>query len=682
MQLKTSVLRSRSAALIVREGVPVNSPYDIISIGAKATHALVAAGAPIVAAYWPSVTVADLEKAEAYKFVIAAPGVVGGLSQNGQGPFFDSKRIDMNNFDELYNSEEPWDGSADHAVRLIARLLRYESCLEDLSAAPKFHLLVQLWKPTSARRWRELCTALQRNAENPFVHRIHVMQEADAVAEAWAKWPANLKEKLVVLEPASARLTYRAALDYLAKLPASDYAAFANADIYFDQTLRELWTTDFKGTCLALLRYEAKAGLDDSEAKLFGPRDDSQDAWIFRVADLKAQGADSWRPLTFALGQAGCDNAFAGELVRRRWRVANPCMSIRTLHLHESAVRSYREDDRVTMGVYATVAPSGVLESRLLDAGRFGVAGQLEVSVPAKFVVDGRNAAGMNLLYKTVMPDRVAQVAQQMAEPIKVKVLAAPPGAIVTSDGLVTFDGGIGFSEDRDASELAWAQTNYNSLTPLKVVERGIFVPCVSRHAADEMLRLGRALALLDATGLQSAVMPSAWARLFDGLTGPLRLENIGERALLCQQGAIGQLPSIQRQSAYSAGPAVAALRQHLLPAIGHNVSSGSGWVLFGADDEMVDALSAALNHDIVVSNYVNPNAAPGRLLPTIRVASVIVGNEWSLGYMWAATPGVTYIDMAPSAAAAALATICGLRYVPMGGDISVADLIAASATD
>ncbi len=677
LQLKTTVSRQRTTVLIVREGAydensglqdfrrTATSPYDIIAIGASTTHALVAAGAPIVAAYWPSVTVTDLEKAEAYKFVIAAPGAKG------------ASRIDMDKFDDLYGTE-PWDGSAEHAVRLLAQLLRYQSCIYNLDFAPKFHLLVQLFKPRSARRWRELCTALRRNAENPFVHHIHVMQEEGAVAEAWASWPADLKGKLVIVEPASDRLTYRAALTYLEALPASDYAAFANADIYFDQTLKELWSTDFKDTCLALLRYEVKSGQDDADAKLFGPRDDSQDAWIFRVADLKAQGADSWRTLTFALGQAGCDNAFAGELVRRRWRVANPCMSIRTLHLHESAVRSYREDDRVTLGVYATVAPSGVLESKLMGPDQFSVAGQLEVLVPARFAVDGRNKEGMDLLNKTCNAEQIAEKAE-MKEPTKVKVHAAPPGAIVTADGLVTFGGGIGFSADRDASELAWAQTSYTSLTPLKVVEYGIFIPCVSRHAADEMLRIGRALAMVDCCNIEGAVMPSALARLFEGMTGPLRLIDAGERALVCSRGAIGQLPSISLQSAAYAGPAIAALRRHMLPTVGHDISSGSGWVLFGAEDEMADALSAALERDVVVSNYTNPNAPPRRLLPTIRVASVIVGNEWSLGYMWAAAPGITYIDMAPSAAAAALATICGLRYVPMGGDVSVADLLSAA---
>lgn len=665
LQLKTTVSRQRSVVLIVRDIVPTNSPYDIIAIGAATTHALVAAGAPVVAAYWPSVTESDLEKAEAYKFIIAAPGAKG------------DNRIDMDKFDELYCPDQSWDGSADHAVRLIARLLRYESCVEDLGFAPKFHLLVQLFKPKSGRRWRELCTALRRNAENPFVHRLHIMQEEDVVAEAWSQWPANLKEKLVVIPPASDRLTYRTALTYLEALPECDFAAFANADIYFDQTLRELWSTNFKDTCLALLRYEVKSGQDEADAKLFGPRDDSQDAWIFRVYDLKRHGAHQW-PLTFALGQAGCDNAFAGELVRRRWRVANPCMSIKAFHLHESAVRSYREDDRVTLGVYATIAPSGVLESKLLGADQFLAAGQLEVAVPAKYAVDGRNAAGLALLHKTCSVEQVAEKAE-MGTPTKVKVLAAPAGAIITADGLVTVDGGIGFSTDRDASELAWAQTRFTSLTPLKVVERGIFIPCVSRHAADELLRLGRALAIVDCTGIKDTVMPSKWARLFEGLTGNLRLIDAGERALLCQQGAVGQLPSMTLQSAAYAGSAVVALRQHVLPTVGHAIDCGSGWVLFGAEDEMEDALSAALNHDVVVSNYKNPNAPPARLLPTIRVASVIVGNEWSLGYMWAAAPGITYIDTAPSAAAAALATICGLQYVPIGGDITVAALLEAA---
>ena len=51
--------------------------------------------------------------------------------------------------------------------------------------------------------------------------------------------------------------------------------AFANADIYLDDSWRFVWTTELHDICLALLRWE-----DGAEPSLYGPRSDSQDTWV------------------------------------------------------------------------------------------------------------------------------------------------------------------------------------------------------------------------------------------------------------------------------------------------------------------------------------------------------------------------------------------------------------------
>jgi hypothetical protein len=234
------------------------------------------------------------------------------------------------------------------------------------SKLPRLHLLLQLWKPADADRWRELKTALFLNAVNPLVYKIHILLDGAAAAEAYAGWPAALKAKLVAY-PSTDRLTYKFALNYMAALPCGDFGALINSDIYFNESVRELWNVSMKNRCLALLRYEvglayAMKAADAAQPRIFGPRADSQDTWIFAVDELVAHQAagESWEELSFCMGKPGCDNAIAGELLRRKWALANPAYTIQTMHLHENPKRSYTVDELVSLGIYVHLAPVAV----------------------------------------------------------------------------------------------------------------------------------------------------------------------------------------------------------------------------------------------------------------------------------------------------------------------------------
>ncbi len=234
------------------------------------------------------------------------------------------------------------------------------------SKLPRLHLLLQLWKPADADRWAELQMALFKNATNPLVHKIHILLDCVEAAEVLCDWPASLRAK-VITHPMDKRLSYEFALNYMASLPAGDFAALVNSDIYFDTTVRELWSISMKNRCLALLRFEASLGYaagaaGAAEPHIFGPRADSQDTWIFAVDELVAHQAagESWRELDFTLGKPGCDNAIAGELLRRKWLLANPAYSIKTLHLHANPRRSYTALDLVSLGLYVHLGPVAV----------------------------------------------------------------------------------------------------------------------------------------------------------------------------------------------------------------------------------------------------------------------------------------------------------------------------------
>jgi hypothetical protein len=228
---------------------------------------------------------------------------------------------------------------------------------------PRLHLLLQLWKPGDPSRWQELKAALIQNAINPLVHRIHILLDGANAAEAYADWPAWMREKLTVF-PSQERLNFKWAFEYMAILPKGDYAALINTDIYFDRSIRELWNVSMKNRCISLLRYEvtlayARGDAGAAEPRLFGPRADSQDSWIFAVDELvdhQARG-ESWRELDFCMGKPGCDNAIMGELLRRKWSLANPAYSIRALHIHANPARGYSVNELVSLGLYVHLWP-------------------------------------------------------------------------------------------------------------------------------------------------------------------------------------------------------------------------------------------------------------------------------------------------------------------------------------
>jgi hypothetical protein len=65
-------------------------------------------------------------------------------------------------------------------------------------------------------------------------------------------------------------------------------------------------------------------------------RSDSQDAWVV-LGDGHAIDAP------FAMGVPGCDNALAHILTEAGYLVTNPCQTVRAIHLHRSAYRTYGE---------------------------------------------------------------------------------------------------------------------------------------------------------------------------------------------------------------------------------------------------------------------------------------------------------------------------------------------------
>ena len=215
----------------------------------------------------------------------------------------------------------------------------------DDECVPRTWLIQQYYRPTNLRRAREITTCLERNIACPYIDHILLLNEEELPV------PVSPKIQTVVI---GHRMTYYDVFQAIkTRVPAGAFAIFANSDIWFNETLKMLWEIPVaeRRLFLALLRWE-------EDGHIFGPRSDSQDTWILAkdAVDFDVTEED----FGFPFGKSGCDNAITLVMMKKRFLVANPAYSIRTMHLHSSNIRTYDPKDVLYKTHYLYVDPTPI----------------------------------------------------------------------------------------------------------------------------------------------------------------------------------------------------------------------------------------------------------------------------------------------------------------------------------
>ncbi len=224
------------------------------------------------------------------------------------------------------------------------------SCKED-QPLPLWYI-TQYYKPEKARRAREIKKCLEQNVACSAIDKLVLLNEADFSSE----FPKSDK---IHQDIVGQRLTYRKVVEWIVdNVPDNVICVFGNADIYLDgSSWRDLWSVSLENVFLALLRWDVQEG--DAPAKLFGPRNDSQDTWGFLSHCVKAKQWDL-KSLEFPFGKAGCDNAITVEMLRKKFLIVNPALSLKTYHLQLSNLRAYDPEAVVDRPCYMYVDPTGI----------------------------------------------------------------------------------------------------------------------------------------------------------------------------------------------------------------------------------------------------------------------------------------------------------------------------------
>ena len=561
----------------------------------------------------------------------------------------------------------------------------------DDSVIPAMWLVQQYFVHSSGRRAKEIRACLERNIACPFIDHVLLLNE-----KPYDELAGKAKVQTVEI---GHRLKYNDVFHAIkAHVPAGAYVVFANSDIVFDETLRHVWRLPMvrRRLFLELLRWE-----DGPTPTIFGPRSDSQDAWIC------ARDCCDFEPVEkdfgFPFGKPGCDNAIGVLMMRQRFLVSNPAYSIKTYHVHSSAVRNYDPKDVLYKKHFLYVDPSAIQN--------FAVVSDLRGAgyAPPEAAAIAWRGKGLGRSFRRPLlcddADGLATVCSMLkrAEPpyefsAEGANLWTPPpsgaplyrlqgGTFMTAGGLVS-----NFREILIGAHPLWAtgweSANASTLMGSVHVPHLVCLPFQeewSSNLASWVLRyLPRALTVqriaVESGGVKPEFLVPQTAMIGDFLS-----DCVWSAAE--ERGGMTVVPYLKDMNYYSSdvwavppeeglvtAENVDVLRSLLSPASAP--SADKPVVVFMVEDD-VDALctrgwaeSVAENvfHDGWTVRYVSQTDTPATRRRALCDANWIVGRGAALDWMWLSGAGATVLDFqrvdSPSGDHAHLAGACGLRYV------------------
>jgi len=218
-------------------------------------------------------------------------------------------------------------------------------------------LITTFYIPKNEIREKEINRCLQKNCLNPHIQKIYLLN--DKIYNL----PLNQEllkkvEQIVINSDTNYKLRFDDAIHFINSNLQGSICILSNSDIYFDKTLGKIDNNTISNNIYALLRYdESEDGqLIELYSKEGNPRSDSQDCWIFKSplkVDIKL--------LNFEFGTLGCDNVFANIIYNSGIYISNPCLEIRSIHVHSSNFRTYNDSTRL-WGNYCKLPPCKLRE--------------------------------------------------------------------------------------------------------------------------------------------------------------------------------------------------------------------------------------------------------------------------------------------------------------------------------
>lgn len=201
---------------------------------------------------------------------------------------------------------------------------------------------------------------------NPVIQYIYLLNEKqkDGSYRPFTEEELGIWSEKIIQIPLGHRLMYSDVFKMARELNVAGYNIVANADIFFDDTLENVLCSDMnqKPVMMCQLRYEYDG--TPTGIKIFGPRADSQDAWIWhskwneKLINNKA--------FQFRLGTPGCDNHITYLFKICGFELVNDPQLVHCLHYHKTQIRNYTAYDTIK-SPYILLTPNNAFIAKKAD---------------------------------------------------------------------------------------------------------------------------------------------------------------------------------------------------------------------------------------------------------------------------------------------------------------------------
>ncbi len=205
---------------------------------------------------------------------------------------------------------------------------------KDFNAQPIYLFQQFFIHKDSWRQENEIKFCVKKNIENPHIEEFIMLNE-----RIYTDNEIGCKSNKLTQKKIKNRMKYIDILKYVKKRKLNGYIVFTNSDIFLDETINNIRRTDFhkNKNFMALLRHDYNSARKSS--KIFGPRFDSQDAWIIHTDFLPSN--DNMILFDFLNGKPGCDNKLVYIAKMLNYDIYNVPKLIKINHVQKSNARDY-----------------------------------------------------------------------------------------------------------------------------------------------------------------------------------------------------------------------------------------------------------------------------------------------------------------------------------------------------
>ena len=197
-------------------------------------------------------------------------------------------------------------------------------------------IITQFYITKNNNRTNEIRKCLALNAHNNQVSKIYLLNE-----KIYSYKELGTESDKIEQVNIGGRLKYNDVFNFVEKEKLSGFICILNSDIFFDKSAENIKRSGLENEkkVFCQLRYEYKDKTKLADSKLFGPRQESQDAWIFHSSQ---NIEERFRKMfAFNLGVPGCDNKIVYLFNIIGYQCYNEPELIKCYHYHNINSRSY-----------------------------------------------------------------------------------------------------------------------------------------------------------------------------------------------------------------------------------------------------------------------------------------------------------------------------------------------------